>query len=133
MPQTTTPVLEAKNINIARAGDLVIQDANFSIDQGDYVGIVGPNGGGKTTLILALLNFLPHTNGVIRFFGSEIERFSAWEKVAYISQQATNFDKQFPLTVRELVSLGCIKKQNIGRRFTPEDWKAVDESIDFMG
>ncbi|NLE04667.1 MAG: metal ABC transporter ATP-binding protein [Crenarchaeota archaeon] len=133
MLQTNSPILEVKNINVNRSSEIVIQDATFSVNKGDYVGIVGPNGGGKTTLILALLNFLPHTNGVIRFFGAEIDKFSAWEKVAYISQQATSFDKQFPLTVRELVSLGCIKKKTIGRRFKPEDWKAVEESIDFMG
>jgi zinc transport system ATP-binding protein len=132
MPQTT-PILEVKNLEVARTNDVVIQDANFSIEKGDYVGVVGPNGGGKTTLILALLNFLPHTKGTIRFFGADIEKFKAWEKVAYISQQAINFDKQFPLTVRELVSLGCIKKNNIGRMFKAEDWKAVDESIEFMG
>jgi zinc transport system ATP-binding protein len=133
MPQTNPPILEVKDLTVNRTGQLVIQKANFSVNKGDYVGIVGPNGGGKTTLILALLNFLPHTEGTIRFFGSDIDRFSAWEKVAYISQQATNFDRQFPLTVRELVSLGCIKKQNIGRRFKTQDWQAVNESIEFMG
>lgn len=133
MLQTSTPVLEAKNVDIVRTGELVIQDASFSIDKGDYVGIVGPNGGGKTTLILAILNFLPHTKGGIRLFGSDIDKFSSWEKVSYISQQATSFDKQFPLTVRELVSLGCIRKENIGRRFKSEDWEAIDESIRFMG
>jgi zinc transport system ATP-binding protein len=133
MPQTSNPILEAQNVNVARNGDTVIQDATFSINKGDYVGIVGPNGGGKTTLILSLLNFLPHTKGSIRLFETEIDKFSSWEKVAYISQQATNFEKHFPLTVRELVSLGCIRKENIGRRFKAEDWKAVDESIQFMG
>jgi zinc transport system ATP-binding protein len=93
------------------------------------VGLVGPNGGGKTTLILSILNFLPHTKGVIRLFGVDIDKFSAWEKIAYISQNATNFDNKFPLTVRELVALGRIRKGNIGRRFKREDWEAVDDSI----
>ncbi|MCW4017224.1 MAG: metal ABC transporter ATP-binding protein [Candidatus Bathyarchaeota archaeon] len=133
MLQTPVPILEAKDVEVARNGELVLQGASFSINKGDYVGIVGPNGGGKTTLILALLNFLPKTKGSIRLFGTDIDKFSSWEKVAYISQQATGFDKQFPLTVKELVSLGCIRKGNIGRRFKPEDWTAVDESIRFMG
>jgi zinc transport system ATP-binding protein len=133
MPQTNIPVLEVKDLTVNRMGQLVIDKANFSVNKGDYVGIVGPNGGGKTTLILTLLNFLPSTAGTIHFFGSDINHFSAWEKVAYISQQATSFDSQFPLTVKELVSLGCIKKQNIGRRFKTQDWSAVNESIEFMG
>ncbi len=130
---TEFPVLEVKNVEISRDGQKVIEDANFSINKGDYVGIVGPNGGGKTTLLCAILNFLPITNGYIRLFGTEIAKFKAWEKIAYISQQATSFESQFPLTVKELVSLGCIKKGNVGRRFRKEDWSAVDNSIRFMG
>jgi zinc transport system ATP-binding protein len=127
------PILELENVNVERSNNLVIQNANFTIGRGDYVGLVGPNGGGKTTLILALLNFLPHTKGTIKLFGTNIDKFSAWEKVAYISQNATSFDSKFPLTVRELVSLGRIKKGNVARRFTQQDWEAVDDSITFMG
>lgn len=129
----TSPILEVKNLNVSRSGDKVIEDANFSINQGDYVGIVGPNGGGKTTLLNAILNFIPLESGSISLFGVDISKFSSWGKIAYISQQATSFENQFPLTVRELVSLGCIKKGNVGRRFRREDWTAVDDSIQFMG
>jgi zinc transport system ATP-binding protein len=132
-PSTTEPILELENVDVKRSGDLVIRNANFTIHRGDYVGLVGPNGGGKTTLILALLNFLPHTNGTIKLFGTDIDKFASWEKVAYISQNATSFDNKFPLTVRELVSLGRIKKGNVARRFTQQDWEAVDDSITFMG
>jgi zinc transport system ATP-binding protein len=128
-----TPILEVKNVDVVRSGELVIQDARFAVNRGDYVGLVGPNGGGKTTLLLSILNFLPRARGVVRLFGQDIDRFSSWEKVAYISQNAASFDSHFPLTVRELVSLGCIRKGNIGRRFRREDWETVDESIDFMG
>jgi zinc transport system ATP-binding protein len=132
MPQTV-PVLEVKNLDVNRDGERVIEDANFSVNPSDYVGIVGPNGGGKTTLLSAILNFLPVTNGSIRLFGVDIAKFGSWEKIAYISQHATSFENQFPLTVRELVSLGCIRKGNVGRRFRREDWAAVDDSINFMG
>jgi len=129
----SSPILEVKNLDVVRSGSLVIQDASFAINSGDYVGLVGPNGGGKTTLILSILNFLPRIRGIVRLFGQDIDRFSSWEKIAYISQSATSFDNQFPLTVRELVALGCIRRGNIGRRFKREDWEAVDESIGFMG
>ncbi|MDR0493762.1 MAG: metal ABC transporter ATP-binding protein [Nitrososphaerota archaeon] len=126
-------MLEVKNLNVNRNGIPVIENATFRINKGDYVGIVGPNGGGKTTLLKVLLNFLPYTQGSIQLFGTELAKFSSWQKVAYISQQATNFEDQFPLTVRELVSLGCIKKGQLGRKFTREDWKIVDDNLDFMG
>lgn len=129
----TTPIIEVQNLYVHRNSDPIIEDANFIVNRGDYVGIVGPNGGGKTTLLGAILNFLSAAKGTIRLFGKETSKFTAWEKIAYISQQATSFENQFPLTVRELVSLGCIRKENVGRRFRREDWVAVDESIDFMG
>jgi zinc transport system ATP-binding protein len=128
-----TPILEVSNLYINRSNSLVIEHADFKIHQGDYVGIVGPNGGGKTTLILALLNVLPRTKGTICLFGQNIELFSNWEKVAYVPQHAVNFDPNFPLAVRELVSLGRVNRSNMGRRLKQEDWKAVDESLEFMG
>jgi zinc transport system ATP-binding protein len=127
------PILEVSNLYVIRSNSLVIEKADFAIHRGDYVGIVGPNGGGKTTLLLTLLNVLPRTKGTIRLFGHKIESFSNWEKVAYVPQHATNFDPNFPLVVRELVSLGRVNRSNIGRTLNREDWKAVDEILDFMG
>jgi len=131
--QNNPPVLEVKNLNINRNATTVIENATFTINKGDYVGIVGPNGGGKTTLLRVILNFLPYTQGSIQLFGTDLTKFSSWQKIAYISQQATNFEDQFPLTVRELVSLGCIQKGHLGRKFTPKDWQTVDNNIEYMG
>ncbi len=131
--QNVTPILEVKNLHVVRNGVSVIENATFTINRSDYVGIVGPNGGGKTTLLSSLLGFLPYAQGAIYLFGVELNRFSSWQKIAYISQQATNFEEQFPLTVRELVSLGCIKNGKLGRRFTQKDWQLVDDNLEFMG
>ena len=131
--QEKTLVLEVSNLNVNRTNSVAIEDANFTIQRGDYVGIVGPNGGGKTTLLLALLNIIPRTKGTIRFFGQDIESFSRWEKVAYVPQNAINFDSQFPLTVRELVSLGRVNRSNLGRTLKRTDLEAVDDALKFMG
>ena len=131
--QQKTPVLDVSDLHVDRANSVIIEDANFTIHKGDYVGIVGPNGGGKTTLLLALLNIIPKTSGSIRLFGQNIESFSSWEKVAYVPQHAINFDSQFPLSVRELVSLGRVNRSNLGRTLKRQDWTAVDEAIKFMG
>ena len=131
--QEKIPVLEVSDLHVARSNSVVIEDANFTIHQGDYVGIVGPNGGGKTTLLLTILNILPKTRGSIRLFGQDIESFSRWEKVAYVPQHAINFDPHFPLSVRELVSLGRVNRGNLGRTLKRKDWEAVDEALKFMG
>ncbi len=127
------PVLEVRDLQVDRSDALVLEDVNFTIHEGDYVGIVGPNGGGKTTLMLTLLGLLPRDRGTIRLFGEDVETFSAWERIAYISQDAINFDPQFPLTARELVGLGRASGGNVGHRLTRDDWEKVDESLHFMG
>lgn len=133
MKRENIPVLEVKNLDIVRSNSLIIQNANFTTHKGDYVGMVGPNGGGKTTLLLAILGILPKQNGEIRLFGENIESFSHWERVAYVSQTAINFDPQFPMSVRELVGLGRLKRNNMGRRLKKQDWDKVDEALGFMG
>jgi len=126
-------IIEVEGMDVERGEHLVIKDADFHVKRGDYVGIVGPNGGGKTTLIKAMLGILPHKNGNIRFFCEPIKSFEAWEKIAYVSQHSINFNENFPLSVRELVSLGRISGDNIGRRLSEEDWSHVDTALDFMG
>lgn len=128
-----TPVLEARNVFVSRANEMVIEDASFTISEGDYVGIVGPNGGGKTTLLLAVLGILPLDKGEVRLFGQPLQDFRDWGLVAYVSQDATAFDADFPLSVRELVGLGRVNRGNIGRRLRQHDWKAVDEMLDAVG
>lgn len=126
-------VLEVQDLEVIRSAQPVLKDVTFTIHRGDYVGIVGPNGGGKTTLIRTLLGLLPRKRGSIRLFEQPLDGFTAWERVAYVSQDAINFDPQFPLSVRELVSLGRASGRNVGRRFTGHDWSHVDEALQIMG
>jgi zinc transport system ATP-binding protein len=125
--------LEAENLDISRGNELVVQNANFKIFSGEYVGIIGPNGGGKTTLLLGILGTLKPDKGVIRILGSDSREFKQWERIAYVSQNAVNFESSFPMTVREMVSLGRVGRHNLGRKLSTEDWKAVDEHIQLLG
>lgn len=127
------PMIEVKDLTVMRGPAMAISKASFSVERGDYVGVVGPNGGGKTTLVLALLGLLPRESGVIRIMGQDIGSFDQWEKVGYVSQFAINFDSHFPLTVRELVGLGRVNRKKIGRFRNKEDWRAVDEALSLMG
>lgn len=118
---------------MVRGGTKVIDGADLLIRRGDYAGLVGPNGGGKTTLLRTILGYLPKERGSIRVFGQDIGGFGEWHRVAYVPQDAINFDQQFPLSVRELVSLGRVRRANLCRRLNKEDWEKVDETLDFMG
>jgi zinc transport system ATP-binding protein len=127
------PVIEVEGVTISRSGERVVEDASFNIIRGDFVGVVGPNGGGKTTLLKATLGLLPRDSGTVKLFGTPVEQFRDWRRVAYVGQDSTNFDQSFPLSVRELVSLGRINGENIGRRLGADDWRHVEEMLSFMG
>ena len=133
MNAQSPPAIRVENLEVKRGGAVVIEKANFSIERGDFVGIVGPNGGGKTTLVQAMLGLLPRSKGEIWMYGVRLHEFRDWEKVGYISQDATNFDDKFPLTVRELVGIGLVSGKNTGRPLRAADWKRVDEELSFMG
>lgn len=126
-------VIEVKGMTITRGGADVVRNASATIKRGDYVGIVGPNGGGKTTLIKGILGMIPLRTGEVRIFGRSISEFQEWNRIAYVSQDAINFDEQFPLTVYELISLGRLNRKNMGRRMKSEDRKVISETLDYMG
>ncbi|MBM4248454.1 MAG: metal ABC transporter ATP-binding protein [Euryarchaeota archaeon] len=133
MTGEAAPAIRAENLEVRRNGAVVIERAAFSIERGDFVGIVGPNGGGKTTLVQALLGLLPRSKGEIWMYGVRLHEFKDWEKVGYISQDATNYDDRFPLTVRELVGIGLVSGKNTGRPLRAAQWRRVDEELGFMG
>lgn len=118
---------------VDRGGTRVLDKASLTVRRGDYVGIVGPNGGGKTTLLRAILGYLPRAGGMVRIFSSDIENFTQWHRVAHVAQGATNFDHQFPLSVRELVSLGRVRRSNLLHRLDAEDRAKVEETLAYMG
>jgi len=133
MDKKTEPILEVSGLDISRGSEVIVRDANFTINSGEYVGIIGPNGGGKTTLLLGILGTLKPDRGKIKIFGQDQARFRQWSRIAYVSQDAVNFDTSFPMTVREMVSLGRVGRSNLGRKLSREDWVAVDEHIRLLG
>jgi zinc transport system ATP-binding protein len=126
-------VIRVENLEIRRGGAVVIENANFTIEAGDFVGIVGPNGGGKTTLVQGILGLLPKSKGEVWIYGVRLHEFRKWERVAYISQDATSFDEQFPLSVRETVGMGLVSGRTLARPLRAQHWRKVEEELDFMG
>ncbi|HUV24699.1 MAG TPA: metal ABC transporter ATP-binding protein [Methanomassiliicoccales archaeon] len=126
-------IIEIRNLTVTRSNSKVIESANLTVEKADYVGICGPNGGGKTTLLLSMLGVLPRQEGNISLFGQDIDEFRDWNRIAFVSQNAINFDLHFPMTVREMVGLGKVSGRNLGRRLKQEDWDKVDQSMEFMG
>lgn len=117
-PQT---IISVKGLNFSYGDNHVIKDVNLDIHSGDYVGIIGPNGGGKTTLVKLILGLLHPDSGRIGVFGVDIDRFSDWFRVGFVAQRVTNFDPLFPITVWEVVSQGLVSKKGLFLDYNDED------------
>ncbi|MFO1380257.1 MAG: metal ABC transporter ATP-binding protein [Chitinivorax sp.] len=106
----STPAISIHNLNFAYAGTPVLENIQLDVAEGDFIGIVGPNGGGKSTLLKLMLGLLQPDSGELRIFGQTPRR--SVERIGYVPQYA-NFAKDFPISVWETVLLG---------RLTPRRW-----------
>ena len=106
------PILKVDNVTVRRNKTDVIKDVNLVIHRGEFVGIVGPNGGGKSTLMQSVLGILRPVSGRIQLAGGPPQSRQAFGKIAWVSQAAAHLPKNIRLTVRELVSLGLLNHKN---------------------
>ncbi len=106
-------VIEAENLRFAYVRVPVLEDVSFRVDAGDYVGIIGPNGGGKTTLLKLLLG-LEKGQGNIRLFGCPLEQFKQWHKIGYLAQKSPVSQSGFPVSAEEVVLMGLSDRHGSG-------------------
>jgi zinc transport system ATP-binding protein len=129
----TNPVVAMNNISYAYEQKKVLDHINFEVPARAFMGLVGPNGGGKTTLIKLLLGLLKPNNGSIRLFDTPIKKFNEWNKIGFVSQKANTFNKGFPATVFEVVSMGLTAKIGYLRPFKKEHRAKVLHALEQVG
>ncbi|MBN2580869.1 MAG: ABC transporter ATP-binding protein [Pirellulales bacterium] len=100
---SASPVIELNDVTFSFGAAPVVENASFSIYPRESVCVVGPNGGGKTTLVKLILGLLQPQSGVIRVFGAAPR--SARPRIGYMPQHVL-FDPQFPVTVMDIVLMG---------------------------
>ncbi len=121
-----TPILCVENLTVQLGDRIVLESVSLDVRPGDFIAIIGPNGGGKTTLLRAILGLVPRSSGSITLFGGSPEEMRS--RVGYLPQR-TNFDADFPLTGREVVASGRLVGW-FGRRRT---MRAVEEALEQVG
>lgn len=115
-------IVEAAGVCVRYGADNVVEDATFALQPGEFVGVVGPNGGGKSTLLKAVLGLAPVHCGELRLFGEDPRHFHQWARVGYVPQHAVHLDvRNFPATAFEVVLLGRAARRGVLHRFTAED------------
>lgn len=117
--------LELKDLCYSRDGIPVLEDVNLQVEEKDFLGIIGPNGGGKTTLLKVILGLLKADCGNVSVFGESLHKNR--ELIGYVPQYA-NFDRSYPINVWETVIMGRLGKRR-GRKYLPADKEAVNEAL----
>ena len=123
------PIFDVKNLNFSVRGQKILSHISLEIFNGEYVAIIGPNGGGKTTLIRLLLGLDTPTDGKIKLYGKKIKNFKEWYKIGYVPQRASLVDANFPATVEDIVNMGRVSKRSFFRGMSQEDKNAVSDAM----
>ena len=122
--------ISVRNVSFSYGEEEVLQDISFSLDQGEYAGIIGPNGSGKSTLVKVLTGLLTPQKGEIELFGESIKKFSDRHAIGYVPQRLSQMDLKFPVTVNEVIASGRVTQQKTVRHFQKENSRAVEEAMD---
>jgi zinc transport system ATP-binding protein len=131
--KTTMTPREVISIQYLWAGyehEPVLEDINLSVKELDFIGLIGPNGGGKTTLIKVLLGLLPPMRGEVRIMDQSVKK--GRRHIGYVPQ-TNEFDRDFPIKVRDVVRLGRLGKRRLMHPYTSEDDKIVAETLRQVG
>jgi zinc transport system ATP-binding protein len=110
--------------------DQVLEDVNLSVYEGDFVGLIGPNGGGKTTLLRVLLGLLPPMRGEVCVMGLPVKE--GRRSIGYVPQVIA-FDREFPISVWDVARMGRVGHRGLLRRYTAEDDTIVADALRRVG
>jgi len=126
------PIFDVKNLSFSVRGQDILSKISLEIYNGEYVAIIGPNGGGKTTLIRMLLGLEKPTSGEVRLFGKKLKNFNEWHKIGFVPQRASHVDANFPATVEDIVNMGRVAKRGVFTGFSKEDSQMVHDAMKKM-
>ena len=112
----TNPIIQLTDISASYDEKTVLSHVNLTVYERDFLGVIGPNGGGKTTLIKIILGLLKPASGSVRFYKNEKEVPEI--AMGYLPQY-NSIDKKFPISVYEVVLSGLNKQKSLFHRYTP--------------
>lgn len=116
--------LQLKNVSVFYDAVCAINNINLTVQAGDFLGIIGPNGGGKTTLLKTLIGILKPETGEI-FKGKDVS-------VGYVPQ-FSSFNKEFPISVYQVVLMGRLNKGLLlGKKYKKDDYEAVHNILETL-
>lgn len=121
--------MSVKDLSFRYNTNSILEKITFDIQAGDYVGIVGPNGGGKTTLLKLMLGLLQPDSGEVLLSGDPVRHSEDRSRIGYVPQRSAGDDHFFPATVAEIVMSGRTASRGFLVRLSKADRAAVKRAM----
>ncbi|WP_213318665.1 metal ABC transporter ATP-binding protein [Chlamydiifrater volucris] len=123
--------ISVENLSFSYTDAPVLENVSCSVNYGDYVGVLGPNGGGKSTFLLLMLGLLKPSSGTVTIYDQQGQK-NPQSIIGWVPQYFS-FDKAFPISVEEVVLTGRITTLKWHGQYTRKDYQAVEEALDLVG
>lgn len=124
---TATPAIDIRDVRFSYNGRPVLKEVTLTLDRGEFTALIGPNGGGKTTLLKLMLGLLKPDAGDIRILGEKPR--AAAGRIGYVPQE-TGANKSFPISVMDVVLMGGMKPGDGRRWYSRSDRAAAERALD---
>lgn len=119
------PIIKIDNVSFNYNHREVLANINLTVNKGDFLGVIGPNGGGKSTLIKLILGVLRPREGEVYLWGERVNKFKDWWRIGYVPQRAEAMSFHFPITVAETVDMGLVGAKPSGAKTVSQALQAV--------
>jgi zinc transport system ATP-binding protein len=125
--------LTFRDVWVRRGGKLALREIDFAVPAGSVFGLIGPNGGGKTTLLKVALNLLAPVRGIVQVFGKPWHEHPApGPSIGYTPQHHLHLP-QFPVSVRQVVQMGRYGKVGLCHPLSQTDKNTVEQCLELVG
>jgi zinc transport system ATP-binding protein len=121
------PIVQITDLDFAYNGQRVLENVNLTVREGDFIAMIGPNGGGKTTLLKLMLGLLKPGQGEIRVMGRRPSRVS--HQIGYVPQDV-NINRRFPITAMDVVLMGKLAPGRRWSKNNAQDRRDAMEALD---
>lgn len=124
---STIPEIELKNVWFSYNGEIVLKDITLLVERNDFLAVIGPNGGGKTTLLKLILGMLKPKKGAVQVFGEDPSK--SVHRLGYVPQD-TLFNREFPITVFDAALLGRLGHPKKLWHYTKSDRETAQRALE---